>query len=112
MLPFVGGPNIFTSARRKSGQQSTNPDHVILKDGGNTILTVAQSVAIEAAQAAGKVAKILFDEGFALEEKDEFGDLLTEADLKAEKEILFRLNRSFPDHQIRSEESGWSGVEG
>ncbi|MDF2963098.1 MAG: inositol monophosphatase [Paenibacillus sp.] len=71
----------------------------------------AEKVAVEAAQAAGKAARKYFDEGFTMEEKDEFGDVLTEADLKAEHEILTRLAAAFPDHQIRSEESGWSGVE-
>ncbi|MCR8633986.1 inositol monophosphatase family protein [Paenibacillus radicis (ex Xue et al. 2023)] len=74
-------------------------------------LQKAIKVAVEAAKAAGHAARVCFDEGFTMEEKDEFGDVLTEADLKAEHEILSRLGAAFPDHQIRSEESGWSGVE-
>jgi myo-inositol-1(or 4)-monophosphatase len=68
-------------------------------------MQAAEKVAVEAAQAAGRAARRLFDEGFTMEEKDESGDL------KAEQEILSRLSAAFPDHQIRSEESGWSGVE-
>jgi myo-inositol-1(or 4)-monophosphatase len=75
------------------------------------ILQEALKVATEAAKAAGHIARVYFDEGFTMEEKDEFGDVLTEADLKAEKEILERITAAFPKHQIRSEESGWSGVQ-
>ncbi|UQZ86917.1 Inositol-1-monophosphatase [Paenibacillus konkukensis] len=76
------------------------------------ILTLAEEVAAQAAKAAGAVARNLFQRGFKVEEKDESGDLLTEADLLAEQVILHSIRGMFPEHQIRSEESGWSGVEG
>lgn len=75
-------------------------------------MALAEQVAVEAARAAGASALALFHTGFTVQEKDASGDLLTEADLAAEEVILGRLRSSFPDHQIRSEESGWSGVEG
>ncbi|MFE5320008.1 inositol monophosphatase family protein [Paenibacillus sp. NPDC056579] len=75
-------------------------------------LLLAEEVAVQAAKAAGAVARNLFQQGIAVKEKDESGDLLTEADLLAEQIILHSIRAIFPEHQIRSEESGWSGVEG
>ncbi|ASS76413.1 inositol monophosphatase [Tumebacillus algifaecis] len=69
-------------------------------------------VAMEAATAAGKLAKSRFDGAFAVEEKDEHGDLVTEVDRLAEAIILEKIRAEFPEHGIRSEETGWSGVEG
>jgi myo-inositol-1(or 4)-monophosphatase len=76
------------------------------------IIPLAREVAIKSAIAAGNIAKDRFDGNFKVIEKDQFGDLVTEVDELAEKEILSRIKKHFPDHQIRSEESGWSGVEG
>jgi myo-inositol-1(or 4)-monophosphatase len=64
-------------------------------------------VAIESVQAAGRIAKKKFREGFQVHVKDEHGDLLTEADLLAEKEILTRIHAHFPEHAVRSEEAGF-----
>lgn len=75
------------------------------------MLLVAEKVAVDAARKAGNIARALFSEGFSLEEKGDFGDILTEADLLAEKAILLLLHEAFPDHKVRSEESGWSGVD-
>lgn len=76
------------------------------------VVALAEQVAVEAAREAGAAALRLFHSGFAVKEKDASGDLLTEADLEAEQAILSRLRGAFPEHQIRSEESGWSGVKG
>lgn len=76
------------------------------------VLEEAKPVAVEAALAAGRLAKARFAEEFVIEEKDEHGDLVTEVDHLAEQEILHRLREHFPDHQIRSEETGWRGAEG
>lgn len=76
------------------------------------ILAQAKEVATLAAIAAGRLAKERFDGAFSITEKDEHGDLVTEVDRLAEDVILARIRESFPDHQIRSEETGWSGVEG
>jgi myo-inositol-1(or 4)-monophosphatase len=75
------------------------------------VLIAAEKVAVAAAQEAGAIARHLFSEGFSMEEKDETGDILTEADMKAEQAILQRLHSAFPTHRVRSEESGWSGLE-
>lgn len=75
-------------------------------------LMLAEEVAVQAAKAAGAVARNLFQQGIVAKEKDESGDLLTEADLLAEQIILHSIGTMFPDHQIRSEEAGWSGAEG
>ncbi|NHN31069.1 inositol monophosphatase [Paenibacillus sp. S3N08] len=75
------------------------------------MLAVAESVAMDAARQAGNIARTLFAEGYTQDEKDDFGDILTEADLLAEKAILLLLHEAFPQHKIRSEESGWSGVD-
>ncbi|MFH5184885.1 inositol monophosphatase family protein [Paenibacillus sp. TAB 01] len=76
------------------------------------VVALAEQVAVEAAREAGAAALRLFHSGFTVREKDASGDLLTEADLEAEQAILTQLRSVFPDHQIRSEESGWSGVKG
>ncbi|TCP55698.1 myo-inositol-1(or 4)-monophosphatase [Tumebacillus sp. BK434] len=76
------------------------------------IVQRAKEVAAEAAVAAGKLAKERFDGAFLVEEKDEHGDLVTEVDGLAEAVILEKIRAAFPDHGIRSEETGWSGVEG
>jgi myo-inositol-1(or 4)-monophosphatase len=75
------------------------------------MLLIAEQVAVAAAREAGSLARTLFAEGFSSEEKGDFGDVLTEADLTAEIAILQRLHEAFPDHQVHSEESGWSGVD-
>lgn len=76
------------------------------------LLQQAREVAIEAAVRAGQIAKERFDGTFVVTEKGEHGDLVTEVDELAEREILRLLQNNFPEHQIRSEETGWSGVEG
>lgn len=45
-------------------------------------------------------------------EKGDFGDLVTEVDEEAEKEIIQRIRRHVPDHAIRGEETGRSGESG
>jgi myo-inositol-1(or 4)-monophosphatase len=76
------------------------------------LLKTARQVAIEAAIAAGQLAKEHFTQEKQIVAKGEDGDLVTAIDHLAEKEILSRIMASFPDHQIRSEETGWSGAEG
>lgn len=76
------------------------------------ILRKAKVVAAEAALAAGAIAVEKFGHHAAAMDKGDDGDLVTEVDYLAEAEILRRLTHAFPDHHIRSEESGWSGVAG
>lgn len=63
------------------------------------------TVAKEAALEAGIVLKDHLETDFKVYKKG-IVNLVTEVDLKAEKTILDRLNRSFPDHKILSEEKG------
>jgi myo-inositol-1(or 4)-monophosphatase len=76
------------------------------------IISKAKEVAIHAVKLAGELAKDYFYKDKQVIEKDEHGDLVTLVDHLAEKEILQQITFHFPDHQIRSEETGWSGVEG
>lgn len=78
----------------------------------DSTLRLVEEIAVQAAKAAGAVARNLFHQGFKAEEKDDSGDLLTEADLLAEQIIIHSIRTIFPDHQIRGEESGFSGTEG
>lgn len=63
------------------------------------------TVAKEAAVEAGKVLKEHLDTDFKVYKKG-IVNLVTEVDLKAEKAILDRIQGSFPDHHILSEEKG------
>ncbi|OPA81286.1 inositol monophosphatase [Paenibacillus selenitireducens] len=75
-------------------------------------LTTARLIASEAARDAGRIAKDRFGSSLIVNEKGEDGDLVTEVDHLAEQVILERIQSQFPDDQIRSEETGWIGVEG
>ncbi|TLS52964.1 inositol monophosphatase [Paenibacillus antri] len=72
----------------------------------------AKQVATAAAEAAGRYAKERFLTAYVVTEKDEHGDLVTDVDVEAERLILETIRASFPHDAIRSEETGWSGVEG
>ncbi|HZG85087.1 inositol monophosphatase [Paenibacillus sp.] len=75
-------------------------------------LALAKRVAVEAAQAAGRHAKSRFASEYAVAEKGDHGDLVTDVDIESERIILDAIRAEFPDDEIRSEESGWSGVQG
>ncbi|GIP37660.1 inositol monophosphatase [Paenibacillus sp. J31TS4] len=75
-------------------------------------LPKARIIAEEAAREAAELARSRFENEKDVREKGEFGDLVTAVDLMAEAIILKKLKEAFPDDQIRSEESGWAGVEG
>jgi len=75
-------------------------------------IAAARAVAEAAARDAGRYAKQRFLSEYTVQEKDEFGDLVTDVDVHAERIILDAIRASFPDDAIRSEETGWSGVEG
>ena len=66
-------------------------------------------VATESALAAGAVLKERWGKLTDIQEKGRPGDLVTEADKLAEKEVLKVLNRHLPEHQILAEESGSLG---
>ena len=65
-------------------------------------------VATEAASAGGAVRQHYWGNLSNIQQKGRPGDLVTEADKAAEKEVLAVLNRHLPDHAILAEESGMS----
>jgi len=73
------------------------------------MIRIAQDTAVRAIMEAGQLAKEHFERLTSHQEKDEFGDIVTEIDYRAEEIILNELARIFPDHQIDSEESGNNG---
>lgn len=66
-------------------------------------------IATEAALAAGGLIEGLFGRLEEIREKGQAGDLVTEADQKAEALILEILGRHCPDHAVLAEESGYQG---
>ena len=66
-------------------------------------------VATESVLAAGAVLEDLYGKLKAIAEKGRPGDLVTEADKKAESIILDIIARHYPDHAILAEESGYLG---
>lgn len=64
--------------------------------------------AVEAAEAAGALLLERRDSGFEISKKGRV-NLVTEADLAAEKLIVERISREFPGHQILAEERGAAG---
>ena len=66
-------------------------------------------IATEAVMAAGVILENHWGNLTAIEEKGRPGDLVTEADKKAEVEILKVLRRHLPEHGILAEESGQIG---
>lgn len=66
-------------------------------------------IATEAALAAGNLIASLFGHLEEIREKGQAGDLVTEADQKAEALILEILGRHCPGHAILAEESGYQG---
>ncbi len=65
-------------------------------------------VAKEAALKAGRIVKETFQNGFSIQKKGSI-DLLTDADLNAEKKICEVLTRAFPSDLILTEEAGSLG---
>lgn len=72
-------------------------------------LQIFLDVATESVLAAGAVLKERWGKLTDIQEKGRPGDLVTEADKLAEKEVLKVLKRHLPDHQILAEESGALG---
>ena len=76
------------------------------------IINSAKKIGIKAAKTAGEITKKHFTKNIRINEKNNSGDLVTEVDYIAEKEILYLIRNEFPNHKIMSEENGWSGVNG
>ncbi|MEL6159685.1 MAG: inositol monophosphatase family protein [Cyanobacteria bacterium J06627_32] len=68
-------------------------------------------VATEAASAGGAVLQHYWGNLSDIQQKGRPGDLVTEADKAAEKEVLAVLKRHLPDHAILAEESGSIGTQ-
>ena len=78
----------------------------------NTIMNISHTelerltkTAIEAAQLGGSILNDYAQKGFEIQKKSEI-NLVTEADLAAEKAIVNVISQSFPSHQILAEEKG------
>ena len=68
-------------------------------------------IATEAASAGGAVLQHYWGNLSDIRQKGRPGDLVTEADKAAEKEVLAVLRRHLPDHAILAEESGSLGTQ-
>ena len=68
-------------------------------------LGYVKRIGIGAAYHAGKILQAYFGKLSKIRKKGAI-DLVTEADIEAEKRIIAIIQRSFPDHSIHSEESG------
>jgi myo-inositol-1(or 4)-monophosphatase len=66
----------------------------------------ARTVAVQVAEEAGALLRRHATEAFTVHEKGKNGDLVTELDLAAERQILARLRKAFPEHAILAEEGG------
>src|SRR3990172_7572661 len=64
-----------------------------------------KETAVRAALEAGKLAKRLLAKDTKISFKGEI-DLVTEVDLRSEKQIIEEISKKFPDHEFLSEESG------
>ena len=69
-------------------------------------LGACRRVAVDIAEAAGRLVRRRFSSAFTWSAKGTTGDVVTSLDLAAERLIVRRLHDSFPGHRIVSEESG------
>ena len=61
------------------------------------------TIAEEAARAAGAILKRYFHEGVVMRNKD-IANLVSDADIEAERAIVEVIGRAFPDHEVLGEE--------
>ena len=62
------------------------------------------SVAVEAARAGGAIVSRYFREGVAMRDKD-ISNLVSDADIEAERAVVEVIRRSYPGHEVIGEES-------
>jgi myo-inositol-1(or 4)-monophosphatase len=74
--------------------------------GGSGDLHRARQVAVEAAEAAGRLLRERIDGTLRIHAKGVGGDVVTDLDVAAETLIVQRIRRAFPSHRIIAEESG------
>jgi myo-inositol-1(or 4)-monophosphatase len=75
------------------------------------IIKKAKILASNVILEAGNIAKDRFDNFTSLEEKDDYGYVITEVDHLAEEIIMKEISRMFPEHKVHSEEAGDNGQE-
>ena len=75
------------------------------------VINAAKELSIRVIREAGSIAKERFDDFDMIDEKDSFGDVVTEVDYLIEELILKEINIIFPQHQIHSEEAGSNNQE-
>lgn len=63
------------------------------------------NIAILAAKEAGKIHKKYFNTGFAVKTKSSSFDLVTVADIQAEKKVVSIIKKYFPEHNFLAEEN-------
>ncbi|WP_185236416.1 inositol monophosphatase family protein [Teredinibacter franksiae] len=70
------------------------------------------NIALKAARKAGEVLEQSFErlDLINIEEKGR-NDFVSEADRKSEREVIYHLSKSYPDHKFIGEETGVSGAE-
>jgi len=66
--------------------------------------------AIEAARLGGAILQDYAQKGFTIHSKGQAINLVTEADLHSEKTIIQSIQKTFPNHQILSEEQGLQDI--
>jgi len=66
--------------------------------------------AIQAARQGGAILQDYAQKGFTIHSKGEAINLVTEADLQSEKTIIQLIQKTFPEHQILSEEQGLQDI--
>ena len=68
------------------------------------------TIALNAARKAGLILENAFERlDLVKVEKKGMNDFVSEIDRKSEQEIIYHLNKSYPDHKFLGEESGVSG---
>lgn len=72
------------------------------------VLRLAKDLSTRIIMEAGNLIRERFNSFNVIQEKDEFGDVVTEVDLLAEEMIINEISRVFPNHQVQGEESGRS----
>ncbi len=70
------------------------------------------TIALKAARKAGEIIEHAFErlDLVSIEEKGR-NDFVSDVDRRSEKEVIYHLSKSYPDHKFLGEESGISGAE-
>lgn len=71
------------------------------------------NIAVKAARKAGEIVEQAFERiDLVVAEEKGKNDYVSEIDRKSEKEIIYHLSKSYPDHKFLGEESGPTGPQG